>query len=457
MNEKILLIEDDQGLSELLQEELETEGYELLCAENIKSGTALLKEYEPGLVISDLRLPDGDGLSLIPILEKLQPRPSLLIITAFGSIQQAVSALKAGADDFLTKPMEMDHFIFTVARLLETRRMRHELQRYRSAFEIEKFHGILGQSAAMHKLYDEITRIASAEGPVLVMGESGTGKELVARAIHEESTRANNTFMAINCGGIPAELIESEFFGHTAGAFTGAGKTRAGLFQQTNGGTLMLDEIGEMPLALQAKLLRVLQDGRIRPVGSDEETQLDVRIIAATNRDLAAMVEAREFREDLFFRLETFAIQVPALRQRQGDIELLANHFLTQFAVRKQRHVQGFTDAALLCLKHYAFPGNVRELQNAVERAVTFCEGTLIEPDHLPERIAKNTYDAGSSKTPELDQIIQSSESEESMPTLHDLQQRYVKKVLNGVKGNKRKAAEILGITRKTLYRWLEK
>jgi len=457
MKEKILLVEDDQSLSELLQEELEAEGYKLVCADTIKAASTLLNEHEPDLVISDLRLPDGDGLSLISLLEKVNPRPSLLIITAFGSIQQAVSALKAGADDFLTKPMEMDHFLFTVSRLLENRRLRHELQRYRSAFEIEQFHGILGQSAAMHKLYNEITRIASANGPVLVMGESGTGKELVARAIHAESARADQAFTAINCGGIPADLIESEFFGHTAGAFTGAGKTRAGLFQQTNGGTLMLDEIGEMPLALQAKLLRTLQDGRIRPVGSDEETQLDVRIIAATNRDLAAMVETKEFREDLFFRLETFAIQVPPLRQRRGDIELLANHFLTQFAVRKQRHVQGFTDKALLFLKHYAFPGNVRELQNAVERAVTFCESTLIEPEHLPDRITKNSQDTESPRSSEFNQINQSVKSDETMPTLHDLQQRYIQTVLSGVKGNKRKAAEILGITRKTLYRWLEK
>ena len=276
---------------------------------------------------------------------------------------------------------------------------------------VEQFHGIIGQSSSMRRLFQHIRQMASADGPVLIQGESGTGKELVARAVHEESVRSGKPYMVVNCGGIPAELMESEFFGHAAGAYTGARKARAGLFQQAEGGTLMLDEIGEMPLALQAKLLRALQDGNVRPVGSDHEIQLDVRVIAATNRNLAECVEQGSFREDLFYRL----------------------------------------DAALQALLHYAFPGNVRELQNAVERAATFSQGAFIELQNLPERMQSASSSAIDTTLSDPLKAISSSPSLAQLPSLESVQRRYIHQVLDATDGNKRKAADILGITRRTL------
>lgn len=454
--EHILLVEDDSGLRELLQEELEVEGYSVRGVGSVEKARDVLGQWLPDLVVSDLRLPGEDGLGLLPALQALAPSPGLLIITAFGSVQQAVEALKIGADDFLTKPLEMDHFLLTVARLLETRRLRGEVQRYRSLLEEETFHGMLGQSPAMIQLHHQIRQIAQAEGPVLIQGESGTGKELVARALHEESARKDGPYLAVNCGGIPGELMESEFFGHAAGAFTGANRSRAGLFQQADGGTLLLDEIGELPLALQAKLLRALQGGNIRPVGSDREISVDVRVIAASNRDLAQRVQEEAFREDLFFRLETFALQVPPLRERGGDLERLADYFLTRFAARKQRRVHGFSDAAIAALRHYPFPGNVRELQNAVERGVTFCETGLVEPEHLPQRIVDQAGGGLPEAVNGFGDPAGADVDENVLPSLEQVQRQYVEKVLKATAGNKRRAAEILGITRRTLYRWLD-
>lgn len=452
--EHIVLIEDDRGLRELLQEELEAEGYPVTACGDAESGLLAIREQVPALVVSDLRLPGADGLSLLPAIAKCSPRPSVLIITAFGSVQQAVESLKAGADDFLTKPLEMDHFLLTVSRLLDNRRLRSEVQRYRSLLGVEQFQGIIGQSPAMQQLFHQIRQIAGADGPVLVQGESGTGKELVARAVHEQSSRRDKPYLVVNCGGIPGELMESEFFGHAAGAFTGAKNQRAGLFQQADGGTLMLDELGEMPLALQAKLLRALQDGRIRPVGSDHEIQVDVRVIGATNRNLTEAVADGSFREDLYYRLETFGIQVPPLRSRREDIPRLAEFFLTRFNARQGRNVKGFSDETLALLSDYGFPGNVRELQNAVERAATFCDTALIEPRHLPERMA----DAPTSPAPMVmsNEGAASPADAQNLPDLETVQRNHIHRVLAATQGNKRRAADILGITRRTLYRWLE-
>ncbi|HDY98456.1 MAG TPA: sigma-54-dependent Fis family transcriptional regulator [Pseudomonas sabulinigri] len=454
--EHLLLVEDDSGLRELLQEELEAEGYQVTACASAEDALAPLQQAEIDLLISDLRLPGADGFSLLPPAQALSPAPAVLIITAFGSVQQAVNALQNGADDFLTKPLEIDHFLLTVKRLLENRRLRREVQRYRSIMAVEQFHGIIGQSSGMRRLFQHIRQMASADGPVLVQGESGTGKELVARAVHEESVRSGKPYMVVNCGGIPAELMESEFFGHAAGAYTGARKARAGLFQQAEGGTLMLDEIGEMPLALQAKLLRALQDGNVRPVGSDHEIQLDVRVIAATNRNLTECVEQGSFREDLFYRLETFNLQVPPLRERADDIRYLADFFLARFNARQQRQLKGFSDAALQALLHYPFPGNVRELQNAVERAATFSEGAFIELQNLPERMqSANSENANSPLSDPLSSLTGTPVLEQ-LPSLENVQRRYIHQVLEAAGGNKRKAADILGITRRTLYRWIE-
>lgn len=457
-NEHILLVEDDRGLRELLQEELEAEDYRVTACGDAERALQILATDTPSLLISDLRLPGADGLSLLPALQQCEAPPAVLIITAFGSVQQAVKALQSGADDFLTKPLEMDHFLLTVRRLLEHRRLRREVQHYRNLLAVEQFNGIVGQSPAMQQLFHQIRQIARADGPVLVQGESGTGKELVARALHDQSSRSDGPYLVVNCGGIPGELMESEFFGHAAGAFTGARTQRAGLFQQADGGTLMLDELGEMPLPLQAKLLRVLQDGRLRPVGTDHELQVDVRIIAATNRNLTEAVADGSFREDLFYRLETFAIQVPPLRARGDDVLRLAQFFLARLNARQQTRIKGFSDEALGVLQAYPFPGNVRELQNAVERAATFCDSSLIEPRHLPQRICEQLTDPDMPISPVLEgpTTLPRTGDPEGMPSLETVQRHYIHQVLHATGGNKRRAAEILGITRRTLYRWLE-
>ncbi len=455
--ESIVLVEDDRDLRELLQEELEAEGYQVIACGDAEQGKQLLATQAVDLLISDLRLPGADGLSLLPSLASSDSPPAVLIITAFGSVQQAVKALQAGADDFLTKPLEMDHFLLTVSRLLDNRKLRHEVQHYRSLLAVEQFNGMIGQSPAMQQLFQQIRQIAAAEGPVLVQGESGTGKELVARALHDQSSRRDGPYMVVNCGGIPSELMESEFFGHAAGAFTGARSQRAGLFQQANGGSLLLDELGEMPLALQAKLLRVLQDGKVRPVGSDHEIQLDVRIIAATNRNLTEAVADGSFREDLFYRLETFGLQVPPLRARGEDILKLTEFFLTRFNARQKQSIKGFSDAALGLLQQYSFPGNIRELQNAVERAATFCDTPLIETRHLPQRIREQTdTPLLSANTAVIPQQPNQPADADALPTLETVQRQYIHQVLAATDGNKRRAADILGITRRTLYRWIE-
>lgn len=433
------VIEDDPALQELLVEELEAEGYKVTAwgsVEDFKKSTAPMD-----LVISDIRLPGQSGLSLLDSLKNEDNAPALLLITAFGTVDQAVDALKQGADDFLTKPLDVEHLLLSVQRILEHRSLQRELKRYRQ--QQKGPGGLVGQSPSMRKLYDQIERIAPADGSVLIIGESGTGKELVAKALHQLSDRAEYSFQAVNCAGIPADLMESEFFGHAAGAFTGAQKKREGLLKQADGGTLLLDEIGEMPMALQAKLLRVLQEGTIRAVGSDKEETVNVRILAATHQDLEQQVEDGRFRQDLFYRLETFSLRVPPLRERGEDIERLANYFLQQLQKNSDKTVRSISPVALEQLYRYRFPGNVRELQNAIERAFTFSREDKIAVEDLPQRILDSEHE------PEVDYAVE-------WPTLDDYQNQYIRKVLAHAEGNKSKAAEILGVTRRTLYRWLE-
>ncbi|MGE4404420.1 sigma-54-dependent transcriptional regulator [Pseudomonas sp.] len=452
LQERVLLVEDDDGLRQLLVEELADRGLQVRALASAEQAAGELESWEPALVVSDLRLPGADGMALLRRVKAMQAAPAFLVITAFGSIQQAVAALKEGADEFLTKPLDLEHFALAVGRALETRRLRDEVRRFQQLLSDDRFHGMLGRSRVMRGLFDQIRQLARAEGPVLVIGESGTGKELVARAVHAESARARGPFLAINCAGLPAELLESEFFGHVAGAFTGASRAHKGLFQQADGGTLFLDEIGEMPLPLQAKLLRVLQEGSIRPLGAERELTVDVRIIAASNRPLETAAGREAFREDLFFRLETFILQIPPLREREEDLELLAAGFVAHFAARSGRPVRGLSAAALEQLRRYPFPGNVRELQNAIERAVTFCHGRSIELEHLPSRIAGYRDERARSVGSEL--LARLSDGP-LLPTLDELERRYIDYVLKQVDGNKRRGAALLGIGRRTLYRRL--
>ncbi len=446
----ILLVEDDASLRTLLAEELEVDGYRVSCVGTADDGRRLAVESGPDLIVSDLRLPDGDGLSILRQLQAEGRTVPFIIITAFGTVDQAVEALKAGADDFLTKPLSTDHLRLKIKRLLAHAAITSELARYKSQSTTDTSLGLVGESRPMTQLRNEIRQVARSQAAVLVTGESGTGKELVARAIHEESDRRHRAFIPVNCAGIPQELMESEFFGHEAGAFTGAKSARPGLFAEADGGTLLLDEIGEMPLALQAKLLRVLQEGSIKPVGADQEEKVDVRIIAATHQDLVRAVEQGNFREDLYYRLETLTLTVPPLRERGDDVDLLAMHFLRGSAKRHNRGFLQLSEVASRILSDYPFPGNVRELASAIERAVTFCDGNVILPEHLPARIRKRQTD-----TPEARPGLPAGNLAD-WPTLEQVQQDYVGRVISAVDGNKRRAAQILGVNRRTLYRWLD-
>jgi DNA-binding NtrC family response regulator len=454
---RILIVEDDHGLAELLRDEVVDAGMSARLAHTAGDALATATSWMPDIIVSDLRLPGADGLALLNKVQTEMPEntPDVLIITAFGTVRKAVESLKAGAEDFLTKPLDLEHFKLSLERILEKRSMRDQLGRIKTLIEADStFHGMYGRSMPMVRLYRQIRQVAKAGGPVLILGESGTGKELVARAVHEESEFAAGPFVAVNCAGIPEHLLESEFFGHTAGAFTGAGHARQGIFAEAEGGTLFLDEISEMPPPLQAKLLRMLQDGKIRPVGSNREQQVNVRIVAATNRNIEEQVRVGEFREDLFYRLETFQIRVPPLREREDDIDLLSGIFLTQYTSAADKRIEGFSAPAYELLRRYAFPGNVRELRNAIERAVVFCHAREIRPEHLPPRIHEGDDGARSKSSRLLQHGLRISG--DSLPTLEEIERRYIRHVMTKMQGNKRSAASILGIGRRTLYRRLD-
>ncbi len=452
---RILIVEDDQELGTLLREEVTDQGMEAKWTGSAEEALILMEKWRPDMVVTDLRLPGMNGLDLLRRTQQdfAQSQPDFLVITAFGTISRAVETLKAGAEDFLTKPLDLDHFMLTVQRVLRNRKMRMEISMIKSLLDDDGFHGLIGKSRSMRRLFDQIRRVARAEGPVLIVGESGTGKELVARAVHQESSHSRGPFLAVNCAGVPEHLMESEFFGHQAGAFTGANKARQGLFSEAKDGVLLLDEISEMPLFLQAKLLRTLQDGNVRPVGANHEQSTNVRILAATNRELEKEIKEGHFREDLFFRLETFTLRVPPLREREEDLELLAGKFLQTFRVQTGKNIRGFDEQALQMLERYSYPGNVRELKNAVERAVVFCDDNLIKPGHLPARIREAQPQAvqrPASPAPGL------FPAEGPLLSLARVEQQYIGYVLDKVQGNKRKAASILGIGRRTLYRKIE-
>ncbi|MFO7818054.1 MAG: sigma-54-dependent transcriptional regulator [Thermodesulfobacteriota bacterium] len=455
--EMVLIVEDDEGLNQLLQDELVDAGCSTVSVTSAEQAVAWLENNSADLVVCDLKLPGENGMQLLRETRDYIPMPGFLIITAFGSVPQAVEALKAGADDFLTKPLDLDQLVLCVKRILENRRLREEVQHYRQILSANDFHGILGHSRSMRRLIQQIRQMAAARGPVLIVGESGTGKELAARAVHRESASVNAPLVVLNCAGIPPELLESELFGHMAGAFTGASRQRQGLFAEAHGGSLFLDEISEMPLSMQAKLLRVLQDGKVRPVGSNKEINTDVRIIAATNKELEDEIAAGNFREDLFYRLETFTLRVPPLREREDDVALLAASFMHRYNARLSRDIRGFSDEALSLLRGYSFPGNVRELQNAVERAVTFCRGNWVTPQDFPARMRRTESIASGAD------IENGPPSENSfllhggtLPSLEKLKERYIRYVLKQCGNNKRRAAALLGIGRRTLYRYLE-
>lgn len=453
----LLVVEDDAAIRELLEEELNDAGYDTLGVPSAEDALALLSHTAVAMMITDVRLPGMTGIQLLQQLRQSGSELGIIVITAFGTIDQAVEALKLGADDFLTKPLDLDAIREAVFRVLERQRLSlsHDT-------ELSQFHGIVGKSSGMQSLFHDASRLAKSDAPILILGESGTGKELLARAIHQESKRHEAPFVPVNCASIPADLMESEFFGHVKGAFTGANEARRGLFHSAQGGSLFLDEIGEMPVNLQAKLLRALQEKTVRPVGGEREEPVDVRIIAATHRNLEKEIEQENFRSDLFYRLETFSLRIPPLRERGTDIEHLVFALIDKHAEAQSKQIEQIEPEALNSLLNYTYPGNVRELENAIMRAVTLSEEGILQHQDLPERLREQaSQHNGSEITPTLTgEVLPGTQVPAPAPThwpsLEEVEKRYIRKVLEATGGNKRRTAEVLGIARRTLYRRLE-
>jgi len=444
----VLIVEDDDDLRHLLEAGLADRGLLPVGFASAEKALASRPAQDYRVALVDLNLPGMDGIELCTRL-CAQPRaPAVVLMTAFGSINGAVEAVRAGAADFLVKPLDLEVVVHRIQRVLAERRVREEAQRLR--VEVDRAHGfgeLEGASVAMRSAYDMLARSAPSDASVLLSGESGTGKELAARALHRQSRRLRGPFVAVNCSAIPEQLLESELFGHAKGAFTDAGADRRGLFARANGGTLFLDEIGELPLSMQAKLLRALEERRVRPVGSDTEYDIDVRLITATNRDLEAGCEAGEFREDLFFRINVICVQLPPLRSRGTDVLELAQSFVARFAASADKNVVGLAPATAQSLCDYQWPGNVRELKNCIERAVALTEHAEIQPEDLPERI----------RSFQASHVVVAADDPAELPSLEEVERRYILRVLEVVSGNRSAAAGILGVDRKTLYRRLER
>ncbi len=442
----LLLAEDDAALAEMLAEWLTQKGHRVETVATGNEAIAALEVRDVDVVLTDLSLHGIDGLEICRTVVARRPDVPVLVLTGHGTLETAISAIRAGAYDFLTKPIELDALLVAVDRALQHRAHREEIKRLRTALAVsEGFDELVGESPPMKQLYDLLARVAQSDASTLITGESGTGKELVARAIHERGPRKLRPFIAVNCAAMPEALLESELFGHVRGAFTDAKTAKTGLFVQANGGTLFLDEIGDMPLSLQPKLLRVLQERKVRPVGGSTETAIDVRLVAATHRDLEEEVEQRRFREDLFFRLNVIHVDLPPLRSRGSDVLLLAQKFLEHHAKRSGRPILGLTPAAAEKLVAYSWPGNVRELQNCTERAVALTAFDRIGPDDLPPKIRDH----------KPSNVIVASDNPAELQSLEEVERRYILRVLEAVDGNKAVAARVLKLDRKTLYRKL--
>jgi two-component system response regulator HydG len=443
---RILVIDDDQDICELIEESFRHEGWAVAWCTQGEDGSEMAREQAFDAVLVDVHLSDVDGLQLCRRLTENLPGTPVLMMTAFGDMTAAVSALRAGACDFINKPIELGQLRGAVERAVRERYRSEAIRRLAPTLLTgnQSVGALQGRSRPMLKVYDLIRRVANTEATVLLSGESGTGKELVACALHSESQRAQAPFVAINCAAIPAHLLESELFGHVRGSFTDASENRKGLFAQAGRGTLFLDEIGEMPLELQPKLLRVLQERKLRPVGGDELTEVHARLIAATNRDLESLVAAGRFREDLYYRLNVVRIAVPPLRTRGNDVLLLAEEFVKRFAARMGKPILGISPPAARQLLQYDWPGNVRQLENTIEHAVALARGEELAMEDLPQRV-RNYDPAAAAAEPQARDLI----------TLDQQERRHIDHVLSLVKGNKTQAARLLGVDRRTLYRKL--
>lgn len=446
MRGRVLIVDDEVELCRLLEADLRLRDFDVAWETTASGASRQLSENAFDAIVMDINLRGASGLDLCAEFARQRPDVPIVIITAFGSLDTAIGAIRAGAYDFITKPFETDALEIALGRAVENRRLRDEVKRLREAVDAShRFDEMLGESPVMRALFDMIPRIADSNASVLVTGESGSGKEGVARAIHRCSRRSDGPFVALNCAAVPETLLESELFGHVKGAFTDARSERAGLFVQATGGTIFLDEVADMAVGLQPKLLRALQERRVRPLGATAEVPFDARLIAATNRDLEAEVQAGRFREDLFFRIQVIPIEVPPLRARGNDVLLLAQHFLETFAMRSGKSIAGLSAPVVRMLRDYPWPGNVRELQNCMERAVALSQHEEIVVEDLPERIRRHRPAAGVA-----------SLADAPLMSLEEMERRHIRQVLEAVDWNKSQAARILGLDRKTLYRKLE-
>jgi len=443
-NYKVLVVDDDLEMCGMLFDVLKEEGFSVITTGDSLEAAKILKKEEFDVIVTDLKMKGLKGLDLLEEANKVAPMTPVIIITAFGTIESAIKAIKMGAYDYITKPFQMDEIVLTVKKALENRLLKKEVIRLRKEVESRyDFHHLIGKSPSMQKIYDLIERISDTSSNVLITGESGTGKELVAKAIHYNGVRKEGRFIALNCAAIPETLLESELFGYKKGAFTDAKSDKKGLIFEANEGTLFLDEITEMPLTLQAKLLRVIEEREVRPLGETNSYPFDVRIISTSNRDIGSSIQQGRFREDLYYRLKVIDIEMPPLRERREDIPILVQHFIHKFSKELKKGVSGVSEEALKILLNYSWPGNVRELENIIQRAITLSQHEVILPEDLPATVIQ---------TP--DKKLVEKALEENF-TLDQLEKEYIKKVLIEAGGNKSKAAEILGLDRKTLYRKL--
>jgi two-component system response regulator AtoC len=440
---RVLVVDDEENIRLVLRTLLKKHGYEVELADNGESALASLDSFDPDVILTDARMPRMGGLDLLGALKAKQHPATVIVMSAYGNVDLAIEAMKAGAYDYVSKPFKPDEIVLALRKAEERESLRRENRALREQMQRDtQFSSIVAKSREMTDIFRTITKIADFKTTVLITGESGTGKELVARAIHERSQRKGAPFVAINCGAIPENLLESELFGHKKGAFTDATADRRGLFEEASGGTLFLDEIGELPLNLQVKLLRVLQEDSIRRLGDPKDIKVDVRIIAATHRDLAADVQAARFREDLFYRINVLAIAIPPLRSRREDVNLLIDHFLARNNARLATSIRGVSPEARKLMLEYAWPGNVRELENTIERAMVLAETDVLQSIDLPERIR----DA-------LDPVqVQLASGELSIKkTTAAIEEILIRRALQKTKGNRTRAADILEISHRAL------
>ena len=440
---RVLVVDDEENIRLVLRTLLKKHGYDVEVADGGEAALAALEAFDPDVILTDVRMPRMGGLDLLGALKAKQHPATVIVMSAYGNVDLAIEAMKAGAYDYVSKPFKPDEIVLALRKAEERETLRRENRALKEQIQKEnQFESILAKSAEMIAIFKTVSKIADYKTTVLITGESGTGKELVARAIHTQSSRKGAPFVAINCGAIPENLLESELFGHKKGAFTDANADRRGLFEEATGGTLFLDEIGELPLSLQVKLLRVLQEEHIRRLGDTKDVKVDVRIIAATHRDLTADVKAGRFREDLFYRIHVLSIHIPPLRSRREDVSLLIDHFVTRNNARLGTSIRGVSTESRKLLLEYSWPGNVRELENTIERAMVLAESDVLQLGDLPERI-RDALDPV--------QVHLASGELSVKKTTAAIEQILIRRALQKTKGNRTRAADLLEISHRAL------